>query len=417
MIDLNKDLLARYPAEVQQRIVTEWHSFRERLNDDTWIDEQLAGHGEELLRVWGHSEFVAKQCVTNPPLLVELVRCNDLWRRYPDNFYANTLRHELVHTESEAVLQQRLRQFRNREMVRIAWRDICGHADLTQTMFDLSSLADACITETLHCLHQRLAAELGQPQDQNGKSQRLIVLAMGKLGAYELNFSSDIDLIFVYPEAGETSGGKKSAPNEQFFTRLSKQLIAALDNRTADGFVFRTDMRLRPFGESGPLAISLDALENYYQSHGREWERYAFIKARVVTGDAEPSNELMAMMRPFVYRRYLDYGAYEALREMKQLIVAEVKRKGLNDNVKLGAGGIREIEFIGQAFQLIRGGRNPELQQKQILHTLDVLSQRQQLPHYVVRELKEAYVFLRTTEHRLQQVRDAQTHNLPTSPF
>ena len=149
---------------------------------------------------------------------------------------------------------------------------------------------------------------------------------------------------------------------------------------------------------------------DYYQSHGREWERYAFIKARVVTGDPEPSNELVQMLRPFVYRRYLDYGAYESLREMKQLIVAEVERKGLKDNVKLGAGGIREIEFIGQAFQLIRGGRDPELQQKQILHTLDVLVEKQQLPLFVVEELKTAYHFLRTTEHRLQQVRDAQTH-------
>ena len=160
--------------------------------------------------------------------------------------------------------------------------------------------------------------------------------------------------------------------------------------------------------------VSLEAMENYYQSHGREWERYAFIKARVVAGDPEPCNELVQMLRPFVYRRYLDYGAYESLREMKQLIVAEVKRKGLGDNVKLGAGGIREIEFIGQAFQLIRGGRDPELQQKQILHTLDVLCEKQQLPSFVVEELKTAYQFLRTTEHRLQQVRDAQTHQLPS---
>jgi [glutamine synthetase] adenylyltransferase / [glutamine synthetase]-adenylyl-L-tyrosine phosphorylase len=409
------DLLSQFPESVQQRLEREWQDFEQRLSDDEWVKSHLVDHKQDLFRVWGLSEFVTKQCVSQPALLVDLINSNDLFRRYPDGYFTHTLRHQLAHINSEAELQQCLRRFRNREMVRIAWRDICGQADLIQTMFDLSSLANACISESLNCLHHWLAKELGLPQDVNGKSQRMIVLAMGKLGAYELNYSSDIDLIFVYPQAGETHGDGRTTSNEQFFTRLSKQLIASLDLRTGDGFVFRVDMRLRPFGDSGPLVISLEAMENYYQSHGREWERYAFIKARVVTGDPEPSNELVQMLRPFVYRRYLDYGAYESLREMKQLIVAEVERKGLKDNVKLGAGGIREIEFIGQAFQLIRGGRDPELQQKQILHTLDVLVENQQLPLFVVEELKTAYQFLRTTEHRLQQVRDAQTHQLPSN--
>jgi glutamate-ammonia-ligase adenylyltransferase len=420
-IDLNMsdqitDVIAMYPVSVQQRLQRDWDALTGALGDEAWIDANLLPRREELVRVWGLSEFASKLCVAHPAVLVNLVNSNDLFRRYPDGYYTHTLRHQLAHLESENDLHQSLRRFRNREMLRIAWRDICGHTSLMQTMHDLSSLADACITESLHVLHHWLAKDLGQPQDKQGKSQRMIVIAMGKLGAYELNYSSDIDLIFVFPEPGETGNAARPVTNEQFFTRLSKQLIATLDKRTADGFVFRVDMRLRPFGESGPLVVNLDALENYYQSHGREWERYAFIKARVVTGDPEPSDELAQMLRPFVYRRYLDYGAYESLREMKQMIVAEVERKGLKDNIKLGAGGIREIEFIGQAFQLIRGGRDHELQQKQILHTLDVLSEKRQLPEYVVKELKIAYQFLRTTEHRLQQVRDAQTHQLPKNP-
>jgi glutamate-ammonia-ligase adenylyltransferase len=413
MSDLLTDFLLLHPESVRQRVQRDWEALMQGLEDQAWVESSLLPRKEELLRVWALSEFASKLCATQPAILAGLINSNDLFRRYPDGHFAHTLRHQLAHLETEFDLHQCLRRFRNREMLRIAWRDICGHASLMQTMHDLSSLADACIAETLQVLHHWLAKELGQPQDNQGNSQRMIVVAMGKLGAYELNYSSDIDLIFIYPEPGETANATRTVSNEQFFTRISKQLIAALDKRTGDGFVFRVDMRLRPFGESGPLVASLEALENYYQSHGREWERYAFIKARVVSGDPEPTNELVHMLRPFVYRRYLDYGAYESLREMKQLIVAEVERKGLKDNIKLGAGGIREIEFIGQAFQLIRGGRDPELQQKQILHTLDLLGEKKQLPDYVVKELKDAYQFLRTTEHRLQQVRDAQTHQLP----
>ncbi|WP_455223184.1 bifunctional [glutamate--ammonia ligase]-adenylyl-L-tyrosine phosphorylase/[glutamate--ammonia-ligase] adenylyltransferase [Kaarinaea lacus] len=410
------DLLSLYPESVQQRLHRDWEALLQGMDDKAWVESNLLHHKVALFRVWGLSEFASKYCVAYPSVLAHLIDSNDLFRRYPGGHYAHSLRHQLSHLESETELHQCLRRFRNREMMRIAWRDINSHANLMETMHDLSSLADACIAETLHLLHHWLVKDLGQPQDKHGNSQRMMVVAMGKLGAYELNYSSDIDLIFIYPEPGETRNVARTVSNEQFFTRLSKQLIAALDKRTGDGFVFRVDMRLRPFGESGPLVVNLDALENYYQSHGREWERYAFIKARVVTGDPEPTDELVQMLRPFVYRRYLDYGAYESLREMKQLIVAEVERKGLKDNIKLGAGGIREIEFIGQAFQLIRGGRDPELQQKQILHTLDVLSEKNQLPAYVVNELKEAYQFLRTTEHRLQQVHDAQTHQLPKNP-
>ncbi|WP_455212055.1 bifunctional [glutamate--ammonia ligase]-adenylyl-L-tyrosine phosphorylase/[glutamate--ammonia-ligase] adenylyltransferase, partial [Kaarinaea lacus] len=225
--------------------------------------------------------------------------------------------------------------------------------------------------------------------------------------------SSDVDLIFAYPHSGQTCNGPKTISNEEFFTRLGRQLISALDQVTAEGFVFRVDMRLRPFGDSGPLATSFDAFESYYQIHGREWERYAMIKARAVTG-GEQGERLLKMLRPFIYRRYLDFGTYDALRDMKSRIETEIKRKSMADNVKLGPGGIREVEFIGQAFQLIRGGRKPELQQRQILTILSVLGEQQMLPEFVVKELDAAYRFLRNVENRLQQYADQQTHLLPT---
>ncbi|MEW8501005.1 MAG: bifunctional [glutamate--ammonia ligase]-adenylyl-L-tyrosine phosphorylase/[glutamate--ammonia-ligase] adenylyltransferase, partial [Candidatus Thiodiazotropha taylori] len=243
--------------------------------------------------------------------------------------------------------------------------------------------------------------------------QPLVVLGMGKLGARELNLSSDIDLIFAYPESGQTDGARRLT-NEQFFIRLCQKLVQALDNHTADGFVFRVDTRLRPFGTVGPLAMSFSAMESYYGSQAREWERYAMIKARVVAGDVAAGDELMAMLRPFVYRRYLDFSAIESLREMKHLISSELHKKGMEANIKLGPGGIREIEFIGQAFQLIRGGRDKDLQIRPILSVLKLLQARKLLPEYAVRELTEAYEFLRLVENRIQAWQDKQTHLLPS---
>ncbi|MDH3832476.1 MAG: bifunctional [glutamate--ammonia ligase]-adenylyl-L-tyrosine phosphorylase/[glutamate--ammonia-ligase] adenylyltransferase, partial [Gammaproteobacteria bacterium] len=240
----------------------------------------------------------------------------------------------------------------------------------------------------------------------------LVVLGMGKLGARELNFSSDIDLIFAYPD-GETVWKKRRQTPEEFYLQLGQQLIRLLDEQTEHGFVFRVDMRLRPYGDSGPLVANFDALADYYQLHGREWERYAMIKARAVAGPAEPARELMKMLRPFVYRRYLDFGAFDSLRSLKEQIVREVERKGLQDNIKLGPGGIREIEFIAQAFQLVRGGRQLILQQRGVLDILDALAVLDYLPVYASMQLAEAYSFLRRTENRLQAWDDQQLHTLP----
>jgi glutamate-ammonia-ligase adenylyltransferase len=368
-----------------------------------------------LCRVFAASDFVAEQCIRAPELLPGLQHSGDLYVPYEQADYMQRL-HDWIKGVSEFDdLQRRLRQFRQREMVRIAWRDISGWNPLQQTLDELSWLAEACVDGALFHLYKWACRDLGMPHGSDGRPQQLVVIGMGKLGAGELNFSSDIDLIFTYPQDGATRGKRQRMDNEEFFQRLGQQLVQALDTNTPDGFVFRTDMRLRPFGDSGPLVASFDVMEEYYLVHGREWERYALIKARVIAGDRERGQELMNTLRPFVYRRYLDYGAFESLREMKELIARQVKRKGLEHNVKLGAGGIREIEFIGQAFQLIRGGREPALQVRDICSVLKILADQQYLPAYAVKELLQAYDFLRRVENRLQQLADRQTHLLPNA--
>jgi glutamate-ammonia-ligase adenylyltransferase len=364
--------------------------------------------------VWAASDFVAQSCIRDPNLLSELAESGDLTAACGAATYAPRLAARLQECADEAALMTALRRFRRREMVRIAWRDLAAWAELTETLAELSQLAGVCLEQALSWLEARQARELGTPVGRrSGAPQRLVVIGMGKLGAGELNFSSDIDLIFAYGEEGETIGGSTPLSNQEYFTALAQRLIKALHAPTEDGFVFRVDTRLRPFGDSGPLVMGFDAMEEYYQAHGREWERYAWIKGAVVAGDRAAGERLMAMLRPFVYRRYLDFNAFESLRAMKALIAAEVKRKGMADNIKLGAGGIREIEFIGQAFQLIRGGREPALQQRPILPVLRRLMEDDILPPYTVLELSDAYTFLRRTENRLQEYADQQTHRLP----
>ncbi|WP_368902934.1 bifunctional [glutamate--ammonia ligase]-adenylyl-L-tyrosine phosphorylase/[glutamate--ammonia-ligase] adenylyltransferase, partial [Proteus mirabilis] len=239
-------------------------------------------------------------------------------------------------------------------------------------------------------------------------------LGMGKLGGFELNFSSDIDLIFAYPENGVTQGGRRELDNAQFFTRLGQKLIKVLDQHTMDGFVYRVDMRLRPFGESGPLVMSFAALEDYYQEQGRDWERYAMVKARVLGAEKrEYCQILRQMLRPFVYRRYIDFSVIQSLRNMKSMISREVRRRGMIDNIKLGAGGIREIEFITQVFQLIRGGREPELQSHSLLTVLNVIAKLELLSAQETSQLADSYLFLRRLENLLQSIADQQTQTLP----
>ncbi|ELA9322631.1 bifunctional [glutamate--ammonia ligase]-adenylyl-L-tyrosine phosphorylase/[glutamate--ammonia-ligase] adenylyltransferase [Vibrio parahaemolyticus] len=307
-----------------------------------------------------------------------------------------------------------LRQFRNREMVYIAWKDFLHAWTLEESLRHLSQLAEAMIFETYQWQYTICCAEWGTPTNAEGEAQPMLIIGMGKLGGGELNFSSDIDLIFTYPENGETQGARRSIANAQFFTRLGQRIIKALDQQTFDGFCYRVDMRLRPFGESGPLVMSYAALEDYYQEQGRDWERYAMIKARVMGCEMYPQyQELRKMLRPFVFRRYIDFSAIQSLRRMKSMISSEVRRRGLTKNIKLGAGGIREIEFIAQVFQLIRGGREPSLRNRGLLETLNGIEELALLTPQEVSNLEAAYKYLRRLENLLQAMADKQTQTLP----
>ncbi len=368
-----------------------------------------------IKRVFAFSDFVAAGCTREPALLADLIDSGDLNQNPTPGDYHRRFAELLADVNDEDTLRGRVRRYRRREMVRIAWRDLAGWADLAETMSALSAFADACLDQTLRILYQWQCDKFGIPTAGDGSKQELVIVGLGKLGARELNFSSDVDLIFTYPSSGQTRGTASSLSNEDFFARLGRRLIKVIGQPTADGLVFRVDLRLRPFGESGPLAMDFNGIERYYQEQGREWERYALIKARIVAGDKAAGNFLLERLHPFIYRRYLDYSAFESLREMKQMIALEVKRKGMANNIKLGPGGIREIEFFGQIFQLIRGGVTPALQETGILKVLKALAGEHHIPQQVCRELTDAYVFLRHTENRLQEYSDQQTHQLPSS--
>jgi glutamate-ammonia-ligase adenylyltransferase len=365
-------------------------------------------------RVFALSEFVAHAGEARTGLLPELIRSGELLRAYAAGEMHARVQTAVAECRDEAQLKIALRHLRQREMVRIAWRDLAGWANLEEIVTTLSGLADACLDEALAKLYDWACTREGVPKEnESGVTAKFVVLGMGKLGGEELNFSSDIDLIFAYSNEGQTDG--RGLSNHEFFVRLGQRLINALNEATGDGFVFRVDMRLRPNGASGPLALSFDAMEQYYQVHGRMWERYALIKARVVAGDPAAGAELLKRLRPFVFRKYLDYSAVEEIRSLKASIHRELLRKGIESNIKLGPGGIREVEFIGQAFQLIRGGRDLRFQERRILAVLAHLGEEGDLTPQAVRDLSSAYEFLRKTEHCLQAIRDQQTQVLPTN--
>jgi len=368
---------------------------------------------DSLPLVFAGSDFVAQLCAGDASLLADLLGQRDLQRTLsPGDFAA---RAPLVRADpnlSEADILSALRRWRRREMVRIAWRDLAGWADLPETLRDLSAFADAAIDAAVQHARRGLVARYGEPRSAAGVSQPLVVLGMGKLGGGELNFSSDVDLVFLFPEHGETDG-VRSIANEEFFTRLGQACIRFLEAPTHEGAVLRVDMRLRPFGDSGPLVASFASFEDYLPRHGRDWERYAYVKARAVTGRDAYAELYSSAVRPFVYRRYLDYGVFESLREMKALIEREVERRELADHIKLGPGGIREIEFVVQAFQLIRGGQDRRLQTTSLLQALELLVAGRLLPAQAGADLRAAYVFLRRLENRLQMLADAQAHRLP----
>ncbi|MDR2213501.1 MAG: bifunctional [glutamate--ammonia ligase]-adenylyl-L-tyrosine phosphorylase/[glutamate--ammonia-ligase] adenylyltransferase [Pseudomonadales bacterium] len=402
--------------------------FQEVLSAEPQLHAHLAAHGalqDELERLWLGSDYAFTLCRDEPALLLDLLQSGDLERRYED--WDARLAHCVARVGEEhgAVLERlkkQLRHFRKREYLRILWRDLNGKAGLFDTTGDLSQLADACLRYAIAALTPEARRLHGIPYDANGREQQLIVLAMGKYGAYELNLSSDIDLIFVFPEDGETTVTpefQRGAPlaqvstAQQYFCKLGQLLTQALDTVNADGFVFRVDLRLRPYGSHGVLALSVNTLEEYYLAQGRDWERFAMIKARAVTGDADTVAYLMQVLHAFTYRRYLDFATIAALRELKAQIEQQVRRKGLRDNIKLGNGGIREIEFIVQVLQLIFGGRRQALQQNALLGAMHALVSEGLLPAEDAQELQDAYCFLRKLEHAIQGLYDKQTQLYP----
>ncbi|MCH7636114.1 MAG: bifunctional [glutamate--ammonia ligase]-adenylyl-L-tyrosine phosphorylase/[glutamate--ammonia-ligase] adenylyltransferase [Proteobacteria bacterium] len=315
-------------------------------------------------------------------------------------------------------VKRELRRYRNRYFLHVLWREFAGHAVLKETLRSLSDLADRLLEAAARYAEKEMQDRFGKVRDENGESISIVILGMGKLGGYELNFSSDIDLIFLYP-GGADSDGPRSLSAQEYFTRVSRLVVALLEENTADGFVFRVDTRLRPFGDSGPPVISFAALESYLVQHGRGWERYAYVKARIVGIAPRPADakELYTnLITPFVYRRYLDYGVFESLREMHALIAAEVQRLDLADNIKLGPGGIREIEFIVQSLQLVRGGNQSDLQGQQLQQILPKLVGRRGISADGIAILQAAYEFLRRLENFMQAIRDQQTHGLPVDP-
>ena len=321
----------------------------------------------------------------------------------------------LASAPDESTFMRELRRLRRAAMARIAFRDLAELAPLDETLGDLSDLADACCEAALRFVESRLQVRHGLPRTEDGQVIRPVVLGMGKLGGRELNFSSDIDLIFCHTAAGETDGARRISSDE-YFPKLAQDVSRLLASRTEDGFVFRVDTMLRPFGSAGALSASFAALEDYYQVHGREWERYALIKARPIAGDIDAGFELLKSLRPFVYRRYLDYNAIGNLRDLKRMIEDEVRRKGLHDNIKLGAGGIRELEFIVQSFQLVRGGQEAMLRDARLRPVLRHLGEAGHLAPAITQRLDESYVFLRRVENAIQMYADEQAHALPVQP-
>lgn len=395
--------VASHPASLSPHVERAFARLRASAPDiAVWLDQPAVA--AQVASVVLASDFAADTLMRQPVLLQRLL--DDDGEDWP--VPALTL-------EQRAEWPALLRRHRTAVSTRLVWRDVLGVDDVAATLRGATRLADDCLQAALAALEAEFATRHGLVRDAEGRVQRLVVFGLGKLGGGELNFSSDVDLVYAYEQEGE-SDGPRSLPAEQYFARLGQQLAKLLDDMTADGFCHRVDLRLRPYGNAGRVAWSFAAMEQYFQREGRDWERYAWQKARPVAGDLQAGERFLETLRPFVYRRYLDYGALDGLRAMKAAIAAEVARKEMADDIKRGPGGIREIEFLVQALQLIRGGREPELRGRQLHPALQVLVASHQVTPEAGQALAEAHRFLRRLENRLQMLRDAQTHALPTSP-
>ncbi|WIG57022.1 MAG: glutamine synthetase adenylyl-L-tyrosine phosphorylase/glutamate-ammonia-ligase adenylyltransferase [Rhodanobacteraceae bacterium] len=367
-----------------------------------------AGVGERVRRLLLASDFAFEALRADPALLTAAGL-----ERLRDPAHASVRAGALARAGGDVMAA--LRRFRRAEAVRLVFRDVNGLDEVTDTLAGTTDLYETLIAHALRHAERSARARHGTPRNAGGVPQALVVFALGKLGGGELNFSSDVDLVLAYPEAGATDGARP-LDNAEFFTRVAREFVRLLAEATPDGVAARVDLRLRPFGDSGPVVASFAAMEQYYQREGRDWERYAWIKARPVAGDVAAGNRLLETLRPFVFRRYFDYTALAGLRDMKTLIDGEVARRDLVDDLKLGAGGIREIEFTVQLQQLIRGGRDASLRARGLLPALSACAVRGYVSQLRARELREAYLFLRQLENRVQMFGDRQIHALPSDP-
>lgn len=406
-MDWNEADLEKLPAILRGKTESRLH---EILAAEPGLESLLSAAPDlraQLLRVASLSPFAARLMANRPELLAAILQHGNGQSDSP----SSRLHEYLARYPADPM--QALRLWRQEMILGVIWRDLNGLSDLSRTLEELSNCADLALQAASRIATRELGERYGLPADVEGRLQELVILAMGKLGGGELNLSSDIDLVFLYPAAGATDGPRQ-LDNQQYFQRLGQRIIYLLDEMTEQGRVYRVDMRLRPFGDAGPLVLSFNALELYLQESGRDWERYAYVKARAVTAAALSEDLFRNVLRPFVYRRYLDYGVFAALRDMREMIAREVKRRDLRENIKLGPGGIREIEFIAQCLQLIRGGSQPALRRRSLLEVLLVLEEHRFLPAEAAADLAEAYEFLRNLENRIQAAEDRQTHDLPS---
>ncbi|WP_417474483.1 bifunctional [glutamate--ammonia ligase]-adenylyl-L-tyrosine phosphorylase/[glutamate--ammonia-ligase] adenylyltransferase [Luteimonas mephitis] len=383
--------------------------------DDPAITRALARFAPEVLADPGLRAKLARVALASDFAIAVLARQPELLARLAAGDGADPLPPPRLEADSRADWPALLRRHRAAGSARLAWRDVLGLDDVDATLAGSTALAEQCLQVALAALEHDFAARHGVVRDRDGNPQRLVVFGLGKLGGGELNFSSDIDLVYAYANDGESDGPRPLAA-EAYFARLGQQLAKLLDEVTADGFCHRVDLRLRPFGNAGRVALSFAAMEQYFQREGRDWERYAWQKARPVAGDIAAGESFLETLRPFVYRRYLDFGALDGLRAMKAALAAEVARKDLADDIKRGPGGIREIEFLAQALQLIHGGRDATLRSRSLMRALHALCEANHLSVETRDMLVAAYRHLRRLENRLQMLRDAQTHALPEDP-
>lgn len=390
--------------------------------EETWPTNYNDAIRELLIYLFANSDFIFDNAKRHEFIFKALIEQKD------DKLELAIPSYPLQEQEflklDEVTFKQSLRLHRQHLMTVIAARNFLNIDDITETMRLISASADVFYLIARSWATEQLKPRWGQALRPDGEPCQLIALGMGKLGGFELNFSSDIDLIFCYSSKGTTQGGRKSEDHQSYFTKLAQKIIHLLDSSTVDGRVFRVDMRLRPFGDSGPLVSNFDAIEDYYQDQGRDWERYALLKARplglhgqISQTEVEDQQALISLLRPFVYRRYIDFSVIQSLRNMKLMIKQEVKRRQLTNNIKLGEGGIREVEFVVQALQMLRGGKETQLQTPSLLKVLPELVELSAITTEEQKLLTEQYFWLRRCEQYLQAFHDKQTQTLPEDPI